>query len=356
LLSKGEVRAAPERWRRRGVLLRSVARTSGTSGASLEIVRSLRNVVFEQACIDWVAAKVGVDLANARVVVLRGDQIKPPEDQAPPYWKVSGDGRTLVLSSNHLNASTYAAYAAAIRAFRADVLYAYPSAAGNLARLSEHLSGGLRFPLVLTSSETLPTRDRLMLERVFGAATVDYYGQAERVAFAWSVEPGRYFFLGAYGKVELMAEADSSREVIGTAFANTAQLLLRYRTGDRAQLAPDADLDRVALGLDPFERVSGRLGDVLYGPAGELFVGIDHIPRQFDHIEAMQFVQAEPDRVRVLVQTPDPSDALRDAVVAAARQKIGPAVALELEFVEQLRRSGAGKVPFVIHHWKPEGV
>jgi phenylacetate-coenzyme A ligase PaaK-like adenylate-forming protein len=355
-LAKAEVRADPSAWRRRGVLPRSVARTSGTSGASLEIVRSLRNVVFEQACIDWVAAKAGVELSTARVVVLRGDQIKAPEDQAPPFWKASADGRTLVLSSNHLNASTFPAYEAAIREFRADVLYAYPSAAANLARLTERLSGRLRLPLVLTSSETLPIRDRLTLERVFGAATADYYGQAERVAFAWSTEPGRYFFLGAYGAVELPAGEDGSREVVGTAYANTAQLLLRYQTGDRIDLSADADARRVALGLEPFEGVRGRLGDVLYGPDGELFVGVDHIPRRFDQVDAMQFVQAEPDLVRILVQAAEPSDALREAVTAAARQKIGPVVRLELDFVDGPRKSAAGKAPFVIHEWKPEGV
>ena len=36
---------------------------------------------------------------------------------------------------------------------------------------------------------------------------IDYYGQAERVAFAYSTEPGQYFFHAGYGKVELQRDA-----------------------------------------------------------------------------------------------------------------------------------------------------
>ena len=353
-LTKAELRAAPKRWRAPTLLPTSLAKTSGTSGAALEVARSTSQVMFEQAVIDWTAAKAGFDLARAKIAVLRADTIKLPGDRSPPYWDISADRRIVSLSAHHLDQTTFPAYADLIEAFAPDVLYAYPSSAAYLADLSVRAKRPLHFGLVLTSSEELPVAARAKLARVFSAKTADYYGQAERVAFAWSIEPGAYYFQPAYGRTELIKGDDGAIEIVGSAYHNRAQFLLRYRTGDHIITQPGADLAAVACGAAPFERVSGRASDIVYGPAGEVFIGLNHIPRPFDQIEALQIVQTGPGAVSILVHSQqDRSDALRDAIIAVARQKIGPVVALDVDFVEALRKTAAGKTPYVIHDWKP---
>lgn len=354
LLTKAELRADPARWRAPTTLPVSHARTSGTSGASLEVVRSMSQIMFEQAMIDWVVAKAGFDFSSAKVAVLRADTIKPPEDRAPPFWTVSADRRILTLSAHHLDAQTFPAYAAMLAAFQPDILYAYPSAALNLAQLTDRAKADIKFGLALTSSEQLPAHTRAKLTEVFRARTADYYGQAERVAFAWSVEPGQYFFHPAYAKVELLEAEGGAVEIIGSPFHNRAQILLRYRTGDHIITSPGADLAAIALGEVAFQGVSGRVSDVVYGPAGEVFLGLNHIPRPFDQLEGLQIVQTGPGAVTILVRSEhDRSDALRAEILRVARQKIGPVVALEVEFVDAFRKSAAGKIPYVIHDWKP---
>lgn len=354
LLTKSEVRADPARWRGRTLLPVSTGRTSGTSGASLEVARSVSLVMFEQAMIDWVTAKSGLDFSRAKVAVLRADTIKPPEDRAPPFWKISGDKRILTLSAHHLDAETYPAYAEALKDFGADILYAYPSVALSLATLTARAKSDVTFTLVLTSSEELPPQTRTKLAETFRARTIDYYGQAERAAFAWSVEPGQYFFHPGYGKVELLRDGGET-EIVGSCYHNRAQFLLRYRTGDRLVLRDgQGDLNAIAQGLAPFQGVSGRASDVVYGPAGEVFLGLNHIPRPFDQIDALQIVQTGPGAVQILVRSEqDRSDALREQILATARTKIGPVVSIDVEFVDAFRKSAAGKTPFVIHDWKP---
>lgn len=354
LLTKGEVRANPARYRAKTLLPVSTGRTSGTSGASLEVARSVSLVMFEQAIIDWLVAKAGLNFATSKVAVLRADTIKPPEDRAPPYWKISADRRITTLSAHHLDEATFSAYADLLDAFQPDVLYAYPSMAVALATLSVRAKRPLRFKLVLTSSEELPPQARVKLADAFGAQVIDYYGQAERVAFAYSTEPERYFFHTGYGKVELERDAAGGVEIIGSNYHNRAQFLLRYRTGDQIVLGANDDLDAIARGEASFTGVSGRASDVVYGPAGELFLGLNHIPRPFDQIEGLQIVQTGPGKVRILVRSEDDrSDALAAQILANARTKIGPIVDIEVEFVDAFRKSAAGKQPFVIHEWKP---
>ena len=87
LLEKETVRWAPGDFLAGAQFLASKASTGGTSGAPLPLARSLRSVVLEQAAIDGVIAALGANPAQARVAVLRGDNVKDPSDFRPPYWK-----------------------------------------------------------------------------------------------------------------------------------------------------------------------------------------------------------------------------------------------------------------------------
>ena len=75
-----------------------------------------------------------------------------------------------------------------------------------------------------------------------GCELLDYYGQAERVAFAYATEPREYRFLPGYAHVEFQPDAREERrhvlyEIVGTTLWNHAMPLLRYRTGDLMQAA-----------------------------------------------------------------------------------------------------------------------
>jgi len=288
------------------------ASTGGSSGNPLRLLRSPRSIVVEQATIDWLAAKAGVELDRCRVAVLRGDNIKDPNDQQPPFWRQSGS-RRLVLSSNHLGPAHYKAFIAALEEFRPDVLHAYPSSLQLLTSLAEEYGTKLRFPLAITSSETLQPGLRRRLRDVFGAALLDHYGMAERVSAAYSLEDGVYTFVFPYAATELVATdpiptdpraGESTCRVIGSALWNAVQPLLRYDTGDIALMPPGADparCARIALGLEPFPRIEGRASDVLELASGSRVYALDQVARGIDGASSVQFLQQESDLVQIVV-------------------------------------------------------
>ena len=284
------------------------ASTGGSTGRPLRLLRSARSIVVEQATIDWLAAKAGVALDRCRVAVLRGDNIKDPNDQAPPFWRRDG-ARRLVLSSNHLGPTQYQAFAAALEEFQPDVLHAYPSSLQLLTSLAEEHGTKLRFPLVITSSETLRPGLRDRVRAVFGAALLDHYGMAERVSAAYSLEDGVYTFVFPYAATELIATkpnpgGENTCRVIGSALWNTVQPLLRYDTGDIALMPPGADArrrERIALGLESFPRIEGRASDVLELASGSRVYALDQVARGIDGASSVQFLQQENDLVQIIV-------------------------------------------------------
>ncbi len=316
--------------------------------------RSLPAIVFEWAMIDWVVALTGHSYRGERIAWFRTNDIKQMDDTEPPFWKRTAP-HVLSFSVNHLNAKNVRHYLAKLKSYRPDIIYSYPLTAAHLAKLALAAGEKIRIPLVVCSSEGLPLCARALITEAFGAEVIDYYGQGERVAFAYSLEPGKFRFHPAYGFTELIpADCDCGNnrqvyEIVGTSYYNSAQVLVRYRTGDFIELPPDANVTDVANGYVTFEGISGRLNEVLDTPGGEKLVGLNYIPRGLEQYGRMQLMQDAIDHVYILIESNDGGSCEATAeILAKARLKIPRTMQLDVKFVKELQKTTAGKSPFIL--------
>jgi len=358
LLEKTALRAEPDAFRAPGLHVCVRGSTGGTTGVPLRLLRSLPSVVAEQAALDLVLERLGVQPGKERMAVLRADSIKDPADRRPPFWIFTHGGRRLVLSPHHLEPGTVADYARVLREFRPDVLWVYPTALESLCRLLLGAGLQLDIPRVHASSEVFGSHTwRLARLALNARAIADYYGQAERVAFASAFAPGEYRFLAGYSRVELVPfapEGDSVLyEIVGTSLWNLAMPLVRYRTGDLVRLPAAwgaAELEEVASGSRAFGGVLGRSGEFLLTPEGARITGINHFPREVANVHRIQVIQERVDEVRLLVLA-DAGYAPQDAerLLANVRAKLPPSMRVTVERCERLEQTALGKTPFVIH-------
>jgi phenylacetate-CoA ligase len=363
LLEKSLVRDDPLAFVLPPVWLSSPASTSGTTGLPLKLYRSFHSVCVEQASIDRLMLAKGVNPRTARTAVLRGENIKDPTDRQPPFWKFAAGGQRMVMSSNHLSPQTIEAYYSALTAFAPECLMAYPTALESLCRLLQEAGRCLHIPLVVTSSETLTPQTRRLAQEVLGAELVDYYGQAERVAFAYSFREEEYRFLAGYAFVELLPSGEEEDavlyEIVGTNLWNLKMPLIRYRTGDLIRLPKGlstSQIEAICYGVEPFGGVLGRQGDYLVSPDGAHLMGIDHIPRDVEHVVRMQVIQESPYRVRILVVAAEGfNEQDRQQILHNAALKLPAEMQVEVEVVQELVRTAQNKVPFVIRKWSNEG-
>jgi phenylacetate-CoA ligase len=361
LLEKESLRGGQKSFITGSKWLSSPAATGGTTGIPLSLVRSLPGVVFEQVCQDRLIEQLGAD-PRGRIAILRGDNIKDPNDLKPPHWKDTNSGRCRVFSSNVLSKETVGDYAKALREFAPTLLCAYPTSLECLCRLLQQQELQLQIPCVLTSSEVLKREAWLLARDTLGCKIADYYGQAERVAFAYAFAPREYRFLPFYGYVELrpfkseqIADAGHGQlyEIVGTTFWNDLMPLVRYRTGDLIRLPENwgqREIEEVTLGLRSFHGVLGREQEILVCPKGVRLTGIDHIPRDVNHILRIQVIQESLDDVRILV-LPAQGYSERDAaqLLQNARAKVPDTMQLRIETAQWLERTPRGKTPLVIH-------
>jgi phenylacetate-CoA ligase len=203
----------------------------------------------------------------------------------------------------------------------------------------------------------MPAQVWQLARDVLGSEVLDYYGQAERVAFAYARQTQEYRFLPGYGYVELHPAGEDDGqvlyEIVATNLWNFAMPLPRYRTGDLVKLPASwgaCELEQVALGMRAFPGILGRDSDILISPDGALLTGIDHFQRGVERVVRIQVIQEAPDAVRILVlPAAGYSEEDDEHLLRNARAKLPPSMRVHLERVKTLERTAAGKTPFVIH-------
>ncbi|WP_200279038.1 phenylacetate--CoA ligase family protein [Rhabdochromatium marinum] len=329
----------------------SVGRTSGTSGTPVDIFRDYNSAIWEHAFHLQHWSWAGFE-KNARQIVLRGDLVVPPEQDRPPYWYLDPFGRQLILSTRHINNASIGYFAAAINAYGATQLRAYPSAAYELSRLAESHDLSLRFKSIITGSETLFPAHRDEITRVLGGPVFDFYGMAERVAFGGECEFGRMHIHPEYSFVEIVDSHGKPTEeegfIVGTSFHNLAMPLIRYRLDDSAKWSRTAC--PCGRSYPTVERILGRIGDTLLDLDGRpvsptiitfAFKGVSNLARS-------QVAQTERDHWEIrVVPTASYSDQDGDMLVQNMKRLVSSRLNISLKLVPSIENLPSGKYKWI---------
>jgi len=332
-----------------------LGKTSGTSGTPLEVFRSVDSVVWEEAFQLQFWAWAGFAVGDAQAV-LRGDAAAPADRREPPFWLWDRFGRQLFLSTRHLSAQTAPPMLDAVAASGAQLLRAYPSSGFELARLAEAAGHPLRLRAVVTGSEPLYPLQREQLERAFGCRVFDFYGMAERIAYAAQCEHGFHHLNPEYSWVEILDEAGRPTEdfgaVVGTTLRNRVMPLLRYRIADRARwISGDCPCGRH---YPRIELSSGKVEDQLYDREGTAVSAsiITFAFKGLANIRKSQVAQIGPGQWEIRV-VPDAGYTAADgaALCANIERYVSDKLALSLRLVDDIALLPSGKFKWVSQEW-----
>jgi phenylacetate-CoA ligase len=252
-------------------------------------------------------------------------------------------------------------YLEEIERFKPDLLHAYPSAALLMAEYLEASGQEWRQPLrgLLCGSERLTMPQKKLLERVFKCRAYMWYGHSERVILAGA---GRttdlFYFWPQYGFVEFgEADSDGLREIIGTSFHNMAMPLIRYRTGDYAQLATDADAKE--LPWPAAVQIAGRDQEFLVSSTGRRIslTAFNMHDSIFDDLYAVQFVQHEAGTAAFhYVPGPGFNTSRLGGIEAGIRRKLGDDFEVAIQQVSEVERTSRGKHKWLVTSLKQESI
>lgn len=356
LIRKEDVRAAGATMLVRNAAGRLVhGHTSGTTGSPLSLWYD-RGMCVANNTADWRQKRWGGMEPGDWCGMILGRVVVPTAQRKPPYWRVNYVHRQVWFSSFHLKEENLAHYVRAIRDRGLRFLEGYPSTLYILARYVLRQKEPLPLRAVFTSSETLHAVQREAITEAFGCPVFDFYGHAERTIFAGECErhQGKHLY-EEYGVTEIVDDDGQpvpdgdTGWLVGTSLWNRGMPLIRYRTGDLStRLTEPCPCGRT---LGRIADVTTKAEDIVVTPDGR-FVSpsvLTHPFKPFDQILKSQIIQSAVDHLVVkLVPSSRFTDEHSRRLIAGLRERLGDAVRVDVEIVDDIPPERSGKFRWVI--------
>ncbi len=254
-----------------------------------------------------------------------------------------------------------------IRIFKPNVMIAYASGAGALARFVN--DRGLRdwddIP-VLTGAEGLLPHDRQEIVKAFGDA-FDTYGCREVMLMAsecpahagmhTSMENLIIELVVREGDTVRAARPGETGEVVITDLHNLACPMIRYVNGDLAVAAED-ERCKCGRGLSRIREIQGRVTETMYDGHGNavgglvfniLFSTIGHVARSFQvhqHSDGRVVFKVVPFKGNALPGT-------EEQILRSHAERYLPGAPFSIEIVDEIPLTSAGKRRVVVCEMKP---
>jgi len=323
-----------------------VGKTSGTTGSPLDVARDYLSIIVENYVVrrHWRLAGGG------KRATLRGDDV-PSNGGGISYY--NGIDKQLLLSSRDLKAPRFGEYVETLDKFMPDFLQTYPSTSFELAKYLDKRNENLSVPFVYTASEMLYPYQREMIEKRIGKV-VDFYGMAERVAFAAECLEGNLHINTDYSYVEILDDDNNPTEdigyIVGTTYHNHLMPLIRYRLSDRTKWKRGA----CSCGSkDPMiEAISGKYEDSVFDSLGNVISPslITFAFKNVKNIERSQVAQVADAKweIRVVV-TPEFTMNDEDVLLNNMSSLVTAETKIVIRRVSDIKTAPSGKYRWVIN-------
>ncbi len=251
-----------------------------------------------------------------------------------------------------------------LNSLKPDVLKGYGS---TLAELFLHLDasgapfhhpGAIRY-----NSDALPEAARAMIVGKYGIEVFSGYQSVEALRLAWECEAHQGYHINADHYPTRIVDSDGcdvapgeTGEVVICNLTNRGTVLLNYRMGDLAERI-DAPCP-CGRNLPRIGTVQGRNIDALLTSSGQRVYAVllARAIREVAGVWQWQAVQATCDRLLLQVRlAPDcDREAVTRALATAVRTLLGEPMAVEVRCVDEIVRTPAGKLRYVINEAQPE--
>lgn len=339
-----------------------VAETGGTTGLPMTFYLDKRiSSLIEMAYLEHIWGKINYKKYD-KCIILREDEVEKIVS-GEKYWKMSYLTNWLTMSGFHLNADTFPLYYKKIMSFKPRFIMAFPSNAYLLAKFIKD-NKLPRIPSlkgIICSSENIFDWQRQLMEEIYQAKILSYYGHSEKCIIASEcTNESAYIFYPQYGFVELINHNDEDctieneqGEIVATGFNNLAAPFIRYKTEDIGINTNKHCED------NPYwftiKKIEGRKQDFIVDKDGTPKTSI-HIDRPFwnirDIIYAYQYIQNDPGKLLLHVQAKNSLSQTQIDGIKRSFFNVYFKFELEVKEVDYIPRTRTGKFKYLVQNIK----
>ncbi len=324
--------------------------TGGTTGKSLVVFSSAESDGERFARQEAMWAMHGYKLGRDRSAWFSGRHLIGANDVAANrFWRTNFLQRIRYYSTFHMAPRNLAYYVGDLARFDPKFITAFPSAIAELARFVELTGSSQSFGVqaIFTTSESLTSNQREVIERVFKCPVRNQYASSEGAPWIMECRRGRLHVdvtSGVFEVIDAEGRPADDGEVLITSFYMKETPLIRYRIGDRLI---HSDEMRCPCGWDTplVGSIDGRASDFLEIPGrGKIFAS--QIGDCVKHLHSVLAFRCGLNdgrlRVEIVADRERFESEDRTTFLENIRERMGD-LAVDLEFLDELPRLSSGK-------------
>jgi phenylacetate-CoA ligase len=355
------VMAAKDRFLAEGVDLSSydTVTTGGTSGKPLRFMAPRNRYVVEMATMHtlWERAGYRFDLRG----VIRNHRLHDKE-----IYRINPITREVIFDGFRLCDEYFAQIYGIINRLGIRFIHCYPSTAYEFATFlkRKHLDAS-RITAFLSGSENIFDYQLDLIQTQLRIRFYNWYGHSEKLVLAgYCMGTDIYHVEPTYGYFELVdergiavKEPGGSGEIVGSALHNPGMPLIRYRTGDYAELVGH-HCPACGRAVPLLRNIRGRWsGDRIYHADGTFVTttALNLHNELYSVVNGFQYLQERKGELTVLiVKGPEFSERHHAALMDHFSRKLKPDARVEIKYVERLLRNPNGKFMHLMSKIDPQ--
>lgn len=330
----------------------SLSSTSGTSGKSLTVRFTSRDSQRRMAYLDHFKAQHGFENIAMRRASFASPKIIPPKQKRAIFWRDNHAMKQRLYSGYHCHGDNLRHYVDNLIQYAPESIDGYPSAIHQMAAYILSRRVRLRKPpvAIFPTAEMLYPDHKNIIEEAFQCPVLDQYASSEGAPFVTMCERGRRHYCLDTGVIE----ADSTGDILITGFETHGTPLIRYRVGDKMDLAPASDCCECGNALPLVREIKGRTHDFLYATDGHKVPAIylSLVSGEFQNsVRSMQFVQHRIGEVKVVLTVDHGADlaTLGRLVREKLLYSFGSETSIEVLFADHIEREASGKHRLIVN-------
>lgn len=333
-----------------------VSKTGGTTGKSLEVYYTKKDVQERMALTDCFRGKYGYKLGKKTAWFSGKSLLNNKDLKQNRFWKTDFLNKVRYYSTFHINESNLEYYLNDLLTFKPEYLVGFPSNMLEIAKFG--LKNEVQFPegtikAIFPTAESMTTLSRKIIEEFFNSKAYDQYASSEGAPFIFECCKGNLHLELQSGLFEVLDDAGNDTKkgrLIVTSFTTQGTPLIRYDIGDSIELS---DLTACTCGNNnpQVNQILGRGDDYIYSKCtGKINLGnISNTLKDTSGIVKFQVMQNELDSITIflVIDSNIYSQKVEEKFIKNWRERIGNKMDIKLDFVNDIPVESSGKYRMV---------
>mgnify|MGYP000512298198 CR=1 FL=1 len=327
--------------------------TGGTTGKSLQVIFSHDDFQKRMAYLDAFKIKLGIEPFTSKKATFSGREFTRgwATKISKIFWRNNWLYNQRLYSTFDMTDKNLPFYIKNLNSFRPQVLNGFVSAIYQLSKFIEQNNIKLTFQVkaVFTTSETLLSFHRVVIEKVFNCPVYNQYASAEGAPFITQCAKGNLHYNIDTGVIEVL-DTEAGQEMLVTSFSTHGTPLIRYQIGDLIQFKEGVctcgsfhPLVHSIDGRQVESLLSKEYGHVSLSHLADVIKGLPNC------VKNVQFQQYKIDEITVLLNVDRLlfNQIAEDKICLALKNRFGNDTQFTFELVDNIPKEKSGKFSLI---------